>query len=199
MKIRKTQITTNPLVKTVCLNDKKTMYVLSETDFGGSKLISEEELQQIYEYRSHQIACEYVQDMYPQFTDEELTDYKINEVAHEMHSLTEKEGLTDCEALEKVFEMRAERQDSSTNSVPVTKHSTKNYVCEVVRDFDGTYYANISVDGTRVSGLPEYVNYRTLKKAIKEQCELELPPVKDLEFQRIGRKFYARFSKEEEK
>lgn len=197
MKIEKAKITTDPLIKTAELGDKQDMYVISESEFGSTKLLTEEELQQLYEYRRHQIACEYVADMYAQFTDEELGDSQISEVAREMQSLTEKEGLTDFEALEKIFEMRAERLASPSDPKLEKVDSKIKLVCELVRDFDGTYYANISVDGNRVSDLPENIDYRTLKKAIKEQYRVELPLVKDLVFQRIGRKSHATFIREE--
>ncbi|MDD2269234.1 MAG: hypothetical protein PHY15_06760 [Eubacteriales bacterium] len=62
---------------------------------------------------------------------------------------------------------------------------------EIVRDFDNSYYANVVVDGNVVRSLPEYVNYRTLKTAIKEQAGYEIPTIKALSFTRMGRKQYA--------
>lgn len=64
---------------------------------------------------------------------------------------------------------------------------------ELVRDFDGTYYANVHEDGKVVEGLPEYVSYRTLKKAIMDKIGFVVVPVGCLKFQRVGRKEYAFF------
>lgn len=62
---------------------------------------------------------------------------------------------------------------------------------EVVQDFDGSYYANLTVDGVLVDGLPEYVDYNTLKNAIKAKTGIEILKKKDMIFQQDGRKKYA--------
>lgn len=64
-------------------------------------------------------------------------------------------------------------------------------IVEIVRDFDGLYYANVSVNGEIIHGLPELVDYRTLKTAIKEKINFEILPKKALSFERSGRKQYA--------
>ena len=65
---------------------------------------------------------------------------------------------------------------------------------EIVRDFDGTYYANIVKNNELVDGLPEYVNYRTLKQAIRDKINFQILPLKALKFERLGRKQYAYFN-----
>ncbi len=62
---------------------------------------------------------------------------------------------------------------------------------EIVRDFDNTYYANITIGDEPVLGLPEYVSYTTLKKAVLAEVGIPLPNVSMLNFQRLGRKEYA--------
>ena len=65
---------------------------------------------------------------------------------------------------------------------------------EMVRDFDNTYYANMTIDGEIVKGLPEYVDYRTLNKAIRNQTGFCILRMKDLRFKKYGRKSYAYFN-----
>jgi transcription initiation factor IIE alpha subunit len=65
------------------------------------------------------------------------------------------------------------------------------WTCEVVRDFDRTYYANMYVDGNMVKDLPEYVDYKTLKEAIKQKTGIEILKCKDMIFEKYGRKYYA--------
>jgi hypothetical protein len=65
------------------------------------------------------------------------------------------------------------------------------WICEIVRDFDGTYYANMTDENGYVSGLPEYVNYKTLIDGVEEKTGRCLPLCKHLKFKNIGRKGYA--------
>ena len=62
---------------------------------------------------------------------------------------------------------------------------------EIVKDFDGSYYANITVDGNFVYGLPENVSYRTLKSAVRKKLGIILPNVDMLEWKTLGRKRFA--------
>lgn len=62
---------------------------------------------------------------------------------------------------------------------------------EIVRDFDGTYYANMQVEGKRVEDLPEHVDYNALKKAIREKTGIVILKRKDMFFEKLGRKHYA--------
>lgn len=64
---------------------------------------------------------------------------------------------------------------------------------EIVKDFDNSYYANVSINEESIRGLLEYVDYKTLKKDVKNQLELKLPSLKNLKFSRYGRKQYAYF------
>lgn len=66
----------------------------------------------------------------------------------------------------------------------------KKWTCEVVQDFDGSYYANMYVNGKRVD-LPEYVDYTTLRSAIREKTGIEILLRKDMIFEKEGRKKYA--------
>ena len=65
------------------------------------------------------------------------------------------------------------------------------WTCEVVRDFDGSYYANMCIGGNIVNDLPEYVNYKTLKEVIKQKTGIEILKCKDMIFEKHGRKYYA--------
>ena len=67
----------------------------------------------------------------------------------------------------------------------------KSWYCELVRDFDGTYYANLTIDGAHVDGLPENVNYKTLKEAIRQRTGIQMIPVSHMYFCKLGRKQYA--------
>lgn len=62
---------------------------------------------------------------------------------------------------------------------------------EIVRDHDGTYYANVFIDGEWVSDLPEYVGFKTLKAAVRKATGVLLPKLKEMKFKRFGRKEYA--------
>ena len=64
----------------------------------------------------------------------------------------------------------------------------KKWFLEVVQDFDGSYYANLTIDAIPVRDLPEYVDYNTLKNAIKEKTGIEVLKKKDMIFQQNGRK-----------
>ena len=62
---------------------------------------------------------------------------------------------------------------------------------EIVQDFNGTYYANMIKDGKRVEGLPEYVDYSTLRKAIEMKTGIQILKRKDLILQQSGVKKFA--------
>lgn len=62
---------------------------------------------------------------------------------------------------------------------------------EMVQDFDGSYYANLYIEGQFVEDLPEYVDYRTLRAAIFDKTGIGIPNRKDMIFERFGRKKYA--------
>ena len=65
------------------------------------------------------------------------------------------------------------------------------FFVEIVQDMDGTYYANMIVAGTPVRGLPEHVDYNTLREAIRSQTGIEILKRRDMQFQQSGRKKYA--------
>ena len=72
------------------------------------------------------------------------------------------------------------------------ENMTVNYRIEIVRDFNNVYYVNMTADnGEYVKGLPEYVGYMDLKKAVKCLTGCELPTLKSLTFEGNGRKKYA--------
>lgn len=65
------------------------------------------------------------------------------------------------------------------------------WICEIIKDFDGSYCANMQVEGRIVENLPENVNYNTLKDAIRKQTGVEILKCKDMIFNKLGRKYYA--------
>jgi len=62
------------------------------------------------------------------------------------------------------------------------------WYADIVRDFDGSYYCTLVINGKMVLGLPAYVDYRTLRNAIKDRTGIEIIKAKDLLFKRMGRK-----------
>lgn len=72
---------------------------------------------------------------------------------------------------------------------------------EIVQDFDGLYYANMTTGGKdsagvfhephHVTGLAEYVNYKTLSESIKHITGVSIPNRKSLFWFGKGRKRYA--------
>lgn len=72
------------------------------------------------------------------------------------------------------------------------ENMTVNYRIEIVRDFNNVYYVNMTAEtGEYVKGLPEYIGYKELKKAVKCFTGCELPALKSLTFEGKGRKQYA--------
>lgn len=67
---------------------------------------------------------------------------------------------------------------------------------EIVRTFDGKYYTHLRIGETLFLKLPEYVDYRTLRRAATAQYNIKLPPMKALRFYRFGRKKYASLAME---
>ena len=65
------------------------------------------------------------------------------------------------------------------------------FFCEIIQDFNGKYYANLTIGGKLFSGLSEYVNYNALKKDIQNKTGIVIPMRKSLIFQQSGRKKYA--------
>lgn len=71
------------------------------------------------------------------------------------------------------------------------KHDKISFA-ELVRNYDGTYYLNIVWNGKRIEGLPEYVDFKTLKNACKNaQGGTVLPPLKYWIFKQRAYKQYA--------
>lgn len=67
----------------------------------------------------------------------------------------------------------------------------RKWFLEIVQDFDGRYYCNLTIDGERIKGLPEYVDYKTLSAAIRERTGICIVQRKCLIFRQSGRKKYA--------
>lgn len=78
----------------------------------------------------------------------------------------------------------------------IRKGNSLQLSCEIVRDFDGTYYANIYVNRKYVYGLPEHVPYDTLKNEVKDKTGIEIPDCDGVVFRKLGRKYYATVSGE---
>ena len=70
-----------------------------------------------------------------------------------------------------------------------------NYSVEIVRDFNSVYYANIMKNGVDVvyEDLPEYVDYRTLRAAMKKVLGLDIP-LSALKWEKFGRKSYGYYN-----
>ena len=62
---------------------------------------------------------------------------------------------------------------------------------EIVQDFNGLYYANLWIEGQLVEGLPEYVDYKTLRTTIWDKTNIHIFNRKDMIFEGFGRKKYA--------
>lgn len=62
---------------------------------------------------------------------------------------------------------------------------------EIVKDFNGVYYCNLTVAGELIKELPEYVDYNTLKEAIRLKTGIKILPRNKLVWQKDGRKSYA--------
>lgn len=67
----------------------------------------------------------------------------------------------------------------------------RKWFIEVVQDHDGTYYANMAIDGQPVRDLPQNVDYTTLREAIRNRTGVEILKRKDMQFQQFGHKKYA--------
>lgn len=67
----------------------------------------------------------------------------------------------------------------------------RKWFLEIVQDFGGRYYGNMTIEGKAMKELPEYVDYKTLSSAIREKTGIYIPRRKDLIFQQSGRKKYA--------
>ena len=71
------------------------------------------------------------------------------------------------------------------------EHNQNKWFLEVVQCQDGTYYANMAVARNFVRGLPEYVDYNTLRRAIRLKTGISILPKKDMIFQKSGTRNYA--------
>lgn len=65
------------------------------------------------------------------------------------------------------------------------------FFIEVVQDLDGTYYANMVMDGKPVQGLKEHVDYTALREDIRLKTGVVILLKKDMKFQQSGHKKYA--------
>lgn len=81
---------------------------------------------------------------------------------------------------------------------PATPTETPQIVrVEIVRDFDGSYYANLyDANGNSYSLSEEYTDFRTLKTLCKKEYGVCLPNLSQIEFENHGRKSYAYTSTE---
>lgn len=81
---------------------------------------------------------------------------------------------------------------------PATPTETPQIVrVEIVRDFDGSYYANLyDANGNGYSLSEEYTDFRTLKTLCKKEYGISLPNLSQIEFENHGRKSYAYTSTE---
>lgn len=174
------------LTKSPHLEGKQIVYRISETEFGISGLLSQEELQQIYEFQKYRLDYEFVQESCSSITDRELTDSEVERFARAMRDLAEQKNIPDYEALEIVIEDAESSQSANGNT-------DLNEAIEgvILKNAEGKYSANLRTNRETVSGIPNNVDYRTLKKTIKEQWNIELPLLKELNFKRDGQNYYA--------
>lgn len=92
-----------------------------------------------------------------------------------------------------LFEKINKAIGESLAPAPQKKDSSNmsKWFIEVVQDFDGRYYANMTIGGKRVDGLPEYVDYNTLREAIRRKTGIVILPRKEMHFEQFQRKKYA--------
>jgi hypothetical protein len=60
------------------------------------------------------------------------------------------------------------------------------WACTIVKEFEGTYYARMCIDGKEVEDLPEGVNYKTLKEAIKNKTGITILKHKEMIFEKLS-------------
>lgn len=60
------------------------------------------------------------------------------------------------------------------------------WTCTVVKDATGKYYARLTIGGYDVEGLPEHVNYKTLKETIRQKTGIEILKHKDMIWERLS-------------
>ena len=65
------------------------------------------------------------------------------------------------------------------------------WFCEIVQGYDGTYYANMTTENGKISGLPDNVDYKTLCDGIRKVTGISLVPRKSLKFKQAEYKKYA--------
>ena len=64
------------------------------------------------------------------------------------------------------------------------------FACEVIND-NGKYYANMTIGGYTVEGLPKYVSYNELRNTIKKRTGILMPKRNDMIFEKLGSKYHA--------
>lgn len=64
------------------------------------------------------------------------------------------------------------------------------WTCEII-DHGNIYKANLELNGKPVAGLPEYVGYHHLKRAIRERTGVRITGRKDLSFEQREMARYA--------
>lgn len=71
------------------------------------------------------------------------------------------------------------------------KKQKNKWFMEIIQDCSGTYCVNLIRGGEPVTGLPEHVDYKTLKEAVRTKTGICIPNRNALKFQQEGRKKYA--------
>lgn len=94
------------------------------------------------------------------------------------------------EAVEEGFSADGTLWEAKDGTIVTIYNYDQKPTIQIVRDFDGTYYANAFLWEKQIP-LPEYVTYRELKSAIKRRMGVLLPKLTDLKFICHGRKEYA--------
>ena len=188
MQIEKVMVTPE-LIKKSGLDKSQIVYKLSSTLLGISGMLSQEEMQQVYEFWQRQIDCDFVRESCSLFTDRDFTDDDIAELAKAMRTLATEKNLADYSALELVIE-------DTINYLPGDDdNQTIEIEGDIIRNLEGKYSLRMRVNGQLVAGISENIDYRSLKKAAKEQSNIDLPILSELQFKRFGQKYYAHFER----
>lgn len=116
-------------------------------------------------------------------------DSQVDEMILEWES--RKEFFDAYPELAKYKQDQAKKVQVMPHEKSASPYNPHKWFLEVVQDFDGTYYANMMMGGKPVLGLPEHVDYNTLKEAIRQKTGVDILKKKEMKFQQSGRKKYA--------
>lgn len=120
------------------------------------------------------------------FDDAKITELLVKYISDESHK--------ECEIYEYYIEVMKRAGVHQSDAPSETPQIVR---VEIVRDFDGSYYANLyDANGNGYSLSEEYTDFRTLKTLCKKEYGVCLPNLSQIEFENHGRKSYAYTSTE---